>query len=41
MSQNGIDLAISLLRGTLLRDGDMLEWDEAQGTESPESTSRK
>jgi len=31
-SQNGLDLAISLPRGILLRDGDILKWDEAQGT---------
>ena len=31
-SQNGLDLAISLPRGILLRDGDILMWDEAQGT---------
>ena len=30
MSQNGIDLAISLPRGVLLRDGDVLVWDEAR-----------
>ena len=29
-SQNGLDLAISLPRGILLRDGDILKWDEAQ-----------
>jgi urease accessory protein len=29
LSRNGIDLAISLPRGTLLRDGDILKWDEA------------
>ena len=29
-SQNGIDLAISLPRGILLRDGDVLVWDEAR-----------
>jgi len=27
-SQNGVDLAVSLPRGTLLRDGDVLVWDE-------------
>ena len=31
-SQNGLDLAISLPRGILLHDGDILKWDEAQGT---------
>jgi len=31
-SQNGLDLAISLARGILLHDGDILKWDEAQGT---------
>lgn len=31
-SQNGLDLAISLPRGILLRDGDILIWDEAQRT---------
>jgi len=30
LSQNGIDLAISLPRGILLRDGDVLVWDEAR-----------
>ena len=30
LSQNGIDLAISLPRGVLLRDGDVLVWDEAR-----------
>ena len=30
LSQNGMDLAISLPRGILLRDGDVLVWDEAQ-----------
>jgi len=31
-SQNGLDLAISLPRGILLHDGEILKWDEAQGT---------
>ncbi len=30
LSQNGVDLAISLPRGILLRDGDVLMWDEVR-----------
>lgn len=29
-SQNGVDLAVSLPRGVLLRDGDLLVWDEGR-----------
>jgi urease accessory protein len=31
-TQNGVDLAVSLPRGTLLRDGDVLVWDETHQT---------
>jgi len=31
-SQGGVDVAVSLSRGTNLRDGDVLVWDDAAGT---------